>query len=90
MQRMVPAPIKRGFTGIGAYDVVQRISTRLNVGGPAPRIAGMGLAFLTGGVEGTIGAVAVDAADQGFIGSSLFAGNGGGIANGNGGGVEAV
>ena len=91
VQRLVPAPIKRGFTGIGAYDVVQRLALRVGVQGTGSRVGGMALAFVTGGGEGTVGAVAVDAMDNGFIGSSLFAGNGGG---GNGltpsGGAEAV
>ena len=92
LQRLVPAPVKRGLTGIGAYDVTQRIAARLGVQGTGSRIAGMALGFSTGGIEGTVAAVAVDTMDQGFIGGSLFAGAGGG--NGNGltpsGGSEAV
>lgn len=90
LQRLVPAPVKRGLTGIGAYDVTQRIAARVGFEGTGARIAGMVLGFAGGGVEGAVGAIAVDTMDRGFIASS-FAGNGGG---GNGltpsGGVEAV
>ena len=58
--------------------MVQRLASRLGVDGPAPRLAGMALAFTTGGIEGTVGAVAVDAADRGFIGSQFLGGGGGG------------
>jgi hypothetical protein len=91
IQRLVPAPVKRGLTGIGAYDVTQRIAARLGVQGTGSRIAGMALGFSAGGVEGAGAALAVDTMDQGFI-ASAFAGNGGG-GNGNGlnqGGIEAV
>lgn len=84
VQRLVPAPVKRGFTGVGAYDVTQRIAGRVGASGTPSRLAGMALAFIVGGGEGAIGAVAVDAMDRGFIGSSFTGGNGanGGLTQG--------
>ena len=89
VQRLIPAPVKRGFTGIGAYDVTQRIAARVGFQGTGSRIAGMGLGFIVGGVEGAGGALAVDTMDNGFITSS-FGGNGGGNGLTPGAGVEAV